>query len=203
MPTSPPTSTARSCSTRTRVASLPISISGRKVASLAFGRGGSDEHRREFQKFVDLNDHGISAPSFLVPATSAPRQPDLVNVAAIHPGQSAPSCSISRSTASHSAESCGSAASTAALARKPERRSRRSADSTRAARTASDSLRPSPIRTESAGVEGSSRRARTVLEAMIGVVAQAVLQSASRPGFNYRSLIPADRGHASCASPST
>src|SRR5205807_1118915 len=57
-----------------------------------------------------------------------------------------------------------------------ERRARRRPASLKAARTASDSLRPSRISTDNARSDASSRRALTIREAINETVAQTVSQ---------------------------
>lgn len=109
------------------------------------------------------------------PACSRPRvlgQPDSIDLAARHTGQSGAAASMSAIAARRSAVSRGSPASRATSAASEERRARLSPASVSAARIASDSLPPSRIRADNARSEASSSLALTIREATHRTLAQ-------------------------------
>ena len=85
---------------------------------------------------------------------------DPIDLAAGHSSQSSATASMSAITTRRSAASPAAAASRATSAASVERQARRSPASVSAARTASDSLRPSRMRAESARSDAASNRAR-------------------------------------------
>ena len=171
------TSTAPTCSTRTRVGWPLTTSSGRNDAARAL----VDECDRSWQEGVGLRDDTQSAAALFM--SDAFRQAEFVDIAALHAQPRR--CSIRSATARISAWSASSTSSAATSAASVRRSFRRAAAATSAARMAAD--RPSPVVSSwaSARMARSSRRTE-IAAAMPSNVSLDVIRAAcvARPwGF--------------------
>jgi hypothetical protein len=99
-----------------------------------------DEHSRESEKLICLDEYGIASPVLLM--ATATWQPHSVDVAASHSGHSAAIASMSAITRLRAARSSGSSASPTTSAARPDRLRSRSAVSVIAWRAASARVSP-------------------------------------------------------------